>query len=188
MFAGLMSGLTVGYSSIDPLTLKLREENGTEEERKEAQKIAEVISNRHLFLATLLLSNALAMESLPIFLDAIMPEIAAIILSTTVVLIFGEVLPQAICLGENQMKIAAMMAPVTKGLMFALYIICNPIAKALDAILGVHTEKIIMAKRDLKALIRLQKGWFISQWRHRRSRTPRGRFESGRDKDHHFHD
>ena len=58
-------------------------------------------------LATLLLSNALAMESLPIFLDAIMPATLAIILSTTVVLIFGEVVPQALCLGENQIQIAA---------------------------------------------------------------------------------
>lgn len=42
------------------------------------------------------------MESLPIFLDAIMSATMAIILSTTIVLVFGEVIPQAICMGENQ--------------------------------------------------------------------------------------
>jgi len=41
------------------------------------------------------------MESLPIFLDAIMPSSLAILVSTTFVLIFGEILPQAICLGDN---------------------------------------------------------------------------------------
>lgn len=153
-----MSGLTVGYSSIDLLTLKLKEENGTEQEKKDAVKIKEVVKNRHLLLATLLLSNSLAMESLPLFLDAIMPASLAVLISTSIVLVFGEVLPQAVCLGPNQLKIAAAMAPVTKGLMYLLYIICNPIAKGLDWVLGVHTEKIIMAKKDLKTLIKLQNG------------------------------
>lgn len=96
-----MSGLTVGYNSIDSLQLELVLNGGTEEEKNIAGKILPIINQKHLLLATLLLSNALAMESLPIFLDAIMPATLAIILSTTVVLIFGEVLPQAICLGEN---------------------------------------------------------------------------------------
>ena len=67
--------------------------NGTEEEKLKAHRILPIIERKHLLLATLLLSNALAMESLPIFLDAIMPATLAIIISTTVVLIFGEVIP-----------------------------------------------------------------------------------------------
>jgi metal transporter CNNM len=96
-----MSGLTVGYTSIDQLNLEIILENGTKEQKNYANKILPIIKRKHLLLATLLLSNALAMESLPIFLDAIMPATLAIILSTTVVLIFGEVVPQALCLGEN---------------------------------------------------------------------------------------
>ncbi len=89
-----MSGLTVGYSSINPLNLEIKLENGTELEKEEAKKILPILEKKHLLLATLLLSNALAMESLPIFLDAIMPATLAIILSTTVVLVFGEIVPQ----------------------------------------------------------------------------------------------
>ena len=89
-----MSGLTVGYSSINPLTLEIKLENGTDEEKEDAKKILPILEKKHLLLATLLLSNALAMESLPIFLDAIMPATLAIILSTTVVLVFGEIVPQ----------------------------------------------------------------------------------------------
>jgi metal transporter CNNM len=181
-----MSGLTVGYNSIDPLTLKLKEENGTEKERTDARKIKEVISDRHLLLATLLLSNAVAMESLPIFLDAIMPASLAILISTTVVLVFGEVLPQAICLGPNQLAIAAGMAPFIKGLMYALYIICNPIAKGLDWVLGVHTDKIVMAKKDLKTFIRLQNGR-VTRARGPRLQPPPGGTQPGGDQDHHFH-
>jgi metal transporter CNNM len=46
---------------------------------------------------TLLFCNAVAMEALPIFLDRLVPSIVAIIISVSFVLIFGEVLPQAIC-------------------------------------------------------------------------------------------
>jgi hypothetical protein len=45
------------------------------------------------------------MEALPIFLDAIVPAVVAIILSTTAVLIFGEVLPQvSVHSFENKFK------------------------------------------------------------------------------------
>lgn len=89
-----MSGLTVGYSSIDYLQLEIKLKNGTDEEKRYASNIIPIIQRKHLMLATLLLCNALAMESLPIFLDAIMPASLAILVSTTFVLIFGEILPQ----------------------------------------------------------------------------------------------
>lgn len=91
-----MSGLTVGYTSINPLNLEIKLENGTPEEIEDAKKILPILERKHLLLATLLLGNALAMESLPIFLHAIMPATLAILLSTTVVLVFGEILPQVI--------------------------------------------------------------------------------------------
>lgn len=91
-----MSGLTVGYSSISPLQLEIKLENGTEQEIEDAKRILPILERKHLMLATLLLSNAFAMESLPIFLNAILPASLAIILSTTVVLIFGEIVPQVL--------------------------------------------------------------------------------------------
>ena len=45
--------------------------------------------NHHYLLCTLVLWNALAMEALPIFLDRLTSPVAAVILSVTVVLIFG---------------------------------------------------------------------------------------------------
>ncbi len=40
-----------------------------------------------------MLTNAVAMEALPIFLDALMPSYVAILVSVTAVLFFGEVFP-----------------------------------------------------------------------------------------------
>ena len=47
LFAGMMSGLTVGYLSDDQLTMELRENTGTEEEKEASKVILPVLSNRH---------------------------------------------------------------------------------------------------------------------------------------------
>lgn len=45
------------------------------------------MSNHHLFLVTLLVYNAIALESLPLVVHTLMPDWAAILVSTIVVLI-----------------------------------------------------------------------------------------------------
>lgn len=107
-----------------------------------------------MLLSTILLNNAIAMESLPIFLDALVPSWLAIVLSTSAVLVFGEVVPQAICTGPNQIEIAASVAPFISLLMKICYPICKPIAMALDHILGVHGDK-HFTKSELKALVHM---------------------------------
>lgn len=94
------------------------------------------------------------MEALPICLNKIVPEAVAILLSVTAVLIFGEVLPQAICTGPNQLIIAAKLAPHTKNLMMMEAFIAYPISRLLDCILGEHTKS-RYKNTDLKALIEL---------------------------------
>jgi len=153
-FSGMASGLTVGYLSIDELQLELKLKNGTEQEKSDARVIMPILSKHHLLLATLLLANALALESLPLFLDAIVPAWAAVVISTTLILIFGEVVPQAYCTGPQQIQIAKTLAPVIRFLIFIFYPVCYPISVALDHILGIH-GKTRFVKKDLKALIEL---------------------------------
>jgi len=69
------------------------------------------------------------------------------------VLIFGEVVPQAICTGPSQVQIACNMIPVVNFLICVLYPICKPIALALDKILGIHGNK-RYTKKDIRQLIK----------------------------------
>ena len=89
-------------------------------------------------LVTLLLANATAMEALPIFLDALVPSFWAVLISVTAVIFFGEIIPQAFCIGPQQLVIAEKLAPLIKFLMFTLGIICYPISRILDRVLGEH--------------------------------------------------
>lgn len=93
-YAGIMSGLTVGFMGIPIMELEIKLETGDEETKRQARKILPILRQHHLLLVTLLLNNAVAMEALPIFLDALVPSWAAIMISTTLVLLFGEVFPQ----------------------------------------------------------------------------------------------
>ena len=149
-----MSGLTVGYLSIDDLTMELRMTSGTEEEKEVASKVLPVLSNRHWLLVTLLLMNSFAMEALPVFLDRIVSRVMAVVISVTLILAFGEVIPQAVCTGPNQVKIAAFVAPLTRFLMIISWPLSFWIGKLLDIILGEH-HKSRFLNSDLKALVEL---------------------------------
>ena len=66
-------------------------------EKMLATKLYPLVKRHHWLLVTLLLLNTLANESLPLFLDEIVPSpLIAIIFSVTFVLIFGEIVPSAI--------------------------------------------------------------------------------------------
>lgn len=90
LFAGLMSGLTMGLLSLDMTNLKIISKSGDPKTQKYAKKIMPLVKKHHLLLVTLLTANAIAMEALPLFLDRLVGPFFAIILSVTLVLLFGE--------------------------------------------------------------------------------------------------
>lgn len=154
LFAGAMSGLTVGYLSIDDLVLELKSKTGTDVEQECARKILPILNSRHWLLVTLLLWNATAMEALPIFLNKLVDEFMAIIISVTLVLFFGEIIPQALCTGPSQLQIASFLSPLVNYLMNISFPVSYPIALLLDHLLGKHSKSRFL-NTDLKGLIEL---------------------------------
>ena len=136
LFAGLMSGLTIGLMSLDTITLTVISlTSDSERERKNAMSLIPLLERQHLLLVTLLLANATAMETLPLMLDEIVNMVASIILSVTAVLLFGEVIPQALC-KKYGISIGANTRWIIIPLMFILFPISWPISKLLDWLLG----------------------------------------------------
>jgi metal transporter CNNM len=107
-------------------------------------------------LVVLLLGNVIVNESLPIFLDsAIGGGVAAIVISTTMIVIFGEIIPQAVSVRYG-LSIGARCVPVVLTLMYLFAPIAWPIAKLLDHVLGksdVHTYK----KAELKSFLQFHR-------------------------------
>ena len=154
LFAGMMSGLTVGYLSVDQLTMELKQSTGSEEEKEASKVILPILSNRHWLLCTLLLMNSFAMEALPVFLDRVFNRFTAVVISVTLLLIFGEVIPQALCTGPRQTQIAALAAPMTRFLMIISWPITFWLGKALDIILG-EQGKTRYDNQNLKSLVQM---------------------------------
>lgn len=152
--AALAAGMTVGLLSLDSLKLKIKIEVGTPSERIAANKILPLISNHHLLLCTLLLFNALANEALPIFLDALVPSWAAIAISVTLVLMFGEVIPSALFTGPHQLQIASRFTGLVYFLEIIFYPIAFPLAKILDNILG-HEDDDVFNRDEISAMVRI---------------------------------
>jgi metal transporter CNNM len=83
--------------SFDEVELEVLIRSGSPLEARHANSIMLLIRNQHFLLVTLLLCNAASMEALPLFLDRLADPVTAIIVSVTAVLLFGEIIPQALC-------------------------------------------------------------------------------------------
>ncbi|WCJ21500.1 hypothetical protein M5689_003647 [Euphorbia peplus] len=150
LFAGIMSGLTLGLMSLSLVDLEILQRSGSPTEKKQAATILPVVKKQHQLLVTLLLCNACAMEALPLYLDRIFHPFVAVLLSVTFVLAFGEVIPQAIC-SRYGLYIGANFVWLVRILMIICYPITYPIAKVLDVVLG-HND-VLFRRAQLKALV-----------------------------------
>ena len=144
--AATAAGCTMGLMSLDIMKLRIKLAVGTAEEKSAVKRVLPLVLNHHLLLCTLLLFNALANEALPIFLNGVVNSWAAILISVTLVLLFGEVLPTAFFTGPNQLLIAARFAGVVYILELIFYPIAWPMARGLDYFLGCDDEE--MYNRD----------------------------------------
>ncbi|KAA8527549.1 hypothetical protein F0562_034736 [Nyssa sinensis] len=150
LFAGIMSGLTLGLMSLGLVELEILQRSGTPTEKKQAAAILPVVQKQHQLLVTLLLCNACAMEALPLYLDKMFNQFLAILLSVTFVLFFGEVIPQAVCTRYG-LAIGANFVWLVRILMIICYPIAYPIGKILDCVLG-HNDA-LFRRAQLKALV-----------------------------------
>lgn len=90
------------------------------------------------------------MEALPIFLDRLVTPYMAIILSVSMVLIFGEILPQAI-FAHYRLPIGAYLSGFVWVLEVVLCPVAWPIAKLLDHFLG-DDHPTVYRRAELKEL------------------------------------
>ncbi|KAL5113355.1 cell agglutination protein Mam3 [Pleosporales sp. CAS-2024a] len=154
---GVFAGLTIALMGQDEIYLQVLEQSGEEHERKNASRVLRLLKRgKHWVLVTLLLSNVITNETLPIVLDrSLGGGWPAVVSSTVLIVIFGEVVPQSICVRYG-LPIGAWMSPVVLVLMYIMGIAAWPTAKLLDYLLG-EDHGTIYKKTGLKTLVTLHK-------------------------------
>jgi metal transporter CNNM len=180
--AALAAGLTLGMLGMDPLMLLIKERASDDPlERQRARQLLPLVQQHHRLLVTLLLMNSIANEALPIFLEALVPPSVAILVSVTLVLFFGEIIPSAVFTGPNQLAIASALVPLVRLALLLLAPIALPIAKLLDCLLHDDSEPESGAaykRGELSALIRIQYEERLAAKRRRKQRRGEHRHSS----------
>ncbi|KAJ3395422.1 hypothetical protein HDU92_005812 [Lobulomyces angularis] len=154
IIGGVVAGLTIGLMSLDETNLNILKRSGTKTEKIYAERITPIRKNSHLLLVTLLLTNTVVNETLPVLFHTLnLDGYQAVFISTTLILIFGEIIPQAVC-ARYGLAIGAFFAWPVRILITLLWIVAYPIAKLLDFILG-ESHGLIYRKSELKELVEL---------------------------------
>lgn len=134
--SGMFSGLNLGLMALDPMELQIIQNCGTEKEKNYARKIEPVRSQGNYLLCSLLLGNVLVNTTLTILLDDIAGSgLIAVVMSTIGIVIFGEIVPQAIC-SRHGLAVGANTIFLTKFFMLLTFPASYPVSKLLDYLLG----------------------------------------------------
>ncbi|KAL8687254.1 MAG: hypothetical protein Q9218_006518, partial [Villophora microphyllina] len=157
LLGGAFAGLTIALMGQDEIYLQVIKTSGESTERKNAASVLKLLKRgKHWVLVTLLLGNVITNETLPIVLDrSLGGGWPAVLGSTVLIVIFGEIIPQSICVRYG-LPIGAWMSPLVLVLMYILSPVAWPTAKLLDRLLG-EDHGTTYKKAGLKTLVTLHK-------------------------------
>jgi metal transporter CNNM len=133
--SALFSGLTLGLLGLDKTGLEIVMHGDDENRAEEARKVYTVRENGNLLLCTLLLGNVAVNAFLSILMGEYFGGIIGLLGSTILIVIFGEILPQAFC-ARYALQIGSRTVPVVRVLIVLFYPFAAPLAFALNKALG----------------------------------------------------
>lgn len=151
LMSGLFSGLTLGLLGLDPTNLEIVQASGNKD-AEYAAKIAPLRKRGNLLLCTLLLGNVAVNAALAVLLADMSSGLMGFLLSTVLIVIFGEIVPQATC-SRYALLIGAKTVWIVKILMVLMFPITWPIAKALDLALGEELGQIYSTKELMELIL-----------------------------------
>mmetsp|Transcript_28128 Transcript_28128/g.80727 ORF Transcript_28128/g.80727 Transcript_28128/m.80727 type:complete len:555 (+) Transcript_28128:2-1666(+) len=120
-----------------------------------AEKIAPVREKGNMLLCTLLLGNVAVNSACSILVAGIASGTVGFLVSTGLIVIFGEILPQAAC-SRYALQVGARAVPLVKVMMYSpMYILTKPLSVALDYVLGKEVGT-IHTRTELMEMLKLQ--------------------------------
>uniref|UniRef100_A0A1I8GE10 CNNM transmembrane domain-containing protein n=2 Tax=Macrostomum lignano TaxID=282301 RepID=A0A1I8GE10_9PLAT len=142
LLSGLFSGLNLGLMALDIGELKIICRAGSPSERAHAKRIIPVRKRGNFLLCSLLLGNVVVNTTLSIILSSLIGDgITTVIAASLGIVLFGEIIPQAVCT-RHGLAIGAFTLPITILFMALTAPISFPLSVLLDKILGQDLRQV----------------------------------------------
>jgi metal transporter CNNM len=145
--SAICSGLNIAVMSLDLSDLRRKAKLGN----RAAARVLPLRSNSHLTLASILLTNIAAVSATSLVLSQKLEGLVAGLLSTLLIVIFGEVLPQAL-FSKNPLAWSSFFAPVLKTMTVVTFVVSKPLQLLLDQLFP-HEHARLQSRRELGLMI-----------------------------------
>ncbi len=145
--SGICSGLNVALMSLDVTVLKRKVKAGN----KQAKRVIKFRENTHLTLTAILFSNVAVNSTTALVLGSKMSGLVAGLLSTLLIVIFGEIIPQAF-FARKALAICSKLKPILQLMIIITYPFSKPLQLLLDKLLG-DEELHLHTRRELGVII-----------------------------------
>ena len=145
--SSIYSGLNISLMSLGVTDLSRKAKIGN----KQAERVLPFRKNSHLSLASILLANVAVISATSLVIDEKFGGLIAGLASTLLIVIFGEVVPQAL-FARYALKVTSLLVPLLRLTIIATYPISKPLQLALDKLFG-HNESQLHSRVELGLII-----------------------------------
>lgn len=135
--SAVCSGLNVALMSLSIDDLRRKKKLGN----PKAKKVYDLRKNTHLTLAAILLTNVAAVSATSLVLESVLYGLLAGIITTLLMVIFGEILPQAV-FSQKALTYFARFSPVVRLMIVLTYPISKPLQLLLDKLFDQPKSKL----------------------------------------------
>ncbi|HEY8999244.1 MAG TPA: CNNM domain-containing protein [Candidatus Saccharimonadales bacterium] len=146
LFSAICSGLNVALMSLDLADLRRKASLGN----SQARRALPFRRNTHLTLAAILLSNVAVISATSLVLDAHFNGLVAGIASTLLIVVFGEIMPQAL-FARAALAYFSRFSTVLYVMIFITYPVAKPMQLLLDKLFG--RERVELQSRHELGLV-----------------------------------
>ncbi len=135
--SAVCSGLNLSLMALDLPDLKRKAKLGD----PRAIRVLPLRQNSHLSLASILLTNVAVISTTSLVLEHQFNGIIAGIASTMLIVVFGEILPQAYFV-QRSLVITSFFAPLLRVMIVVTYPIAKPLQLLLDRLFRAHDDSL----------------------------------------------
>ena len=147
LLSAICSGLNIGLMSLETADLRRKAKLGN----NEARRVLPLRTNSHLTLAAILLTNVAAVSATSLVLESFTGGLIAGVASTLLIVVFGEIMPQAL-FSKRALKFTAALSPLLRAMIIITYPISKPLQLLLDRLFGEETTQ-LQSRHELGIMI-----------------------------------